>query len=139
MTLERTFAIIKPDAVEKNNTGKIVAHIEKAGFRVVSIKKLHMTRAVAEGFYAEHRARGFFGELVDFMSRSPCFILCLEAEGAIAKWRDTMGATNPEKAAEGTIRKIFGGSVGENATHGSDSPESAARELAYFFAGMELI
>jgi nucleoside-diphosphate kinase len=139
MTLERTFAIIKPDAVEKNNTGKIVAHIEKAGFRIVSIKKLHMTRAVAEGFYAEHRARGFFGELVDFMSRSPCFILCLEAEGAIAKWRDTMGATNPEKAAEGTIRKIFGGSVGENATHGSDSPESAARELAYFFAGMELI
>jgi nucleoside-diphosphate kinase len=139
MSLERTFAIIKPDAVEKNNTGKIVAHIEKAGFRIVSIKKLHMTRAVAEGFYAEHKERGFFGELVDFMSRSPCFILCLEAEGAIAKWRDTMGATNPEKAAEGTIRKIFGGSVGENATHGSDSPASAARELAYFFAGMELI
>lgn len=139
MSLERTFAIIKPDAVEKNNTGKIVAHIEKAGFRIVSIKKLHMTRAVAEGFYAEHKERGFFGELVDFMSRSPCFILCLEAEGAIAKWRDTMGATNPEKAAEGTIRKLFGGSVGENATHGSDSPASAARELGYFFAGMELI
>jgi nucleoside-diphosphate kinase len=139
MTLERTFAIIKPDAVEKNNTGKIIAHIEKAGFRIVAIKKLHMTRAVAEGFYAEHKGRGFFDELVSFMSRSPCFVMCLEAEGAIAGWRETMGATNPEKAAEGTIRKLFGGSVGENATHGSDSPASAARELAYFFAGMELL
>ncbi|MBL8682875.1 MAG: nucleoside-diphosphate kinase [Myxococcales bacterium] len=139
MSLERTFAIIKPDAVEKNNTGKIIAHIEKAGFRIVAIKKLHMTRAVAEGFYAEHKGRGFFDELVSFMSRSPCFILCLESENAIAKWRETMGATNPEKAAEGTIRKLFGGSVGENATHGSDAPASAARELAYFFAGMELL
>ena len=139
MTLERTFAIIKPDAVEKNNTGKIIAHIEKAGFRIVAIKKLAMTRAVAEGFYAEHKGKGFFDELTGFMSRSPCVVLCLEAENAIAKWRDTMGETNPEKAAEGTIRKLFGGSVGENATHGSDSPASAARELAYFFAGMELI
>ena len=139
MTLERTFAIIKPDAVEKNNTGKILAHIEKAGFRIVCVKKLHMTLAVAQGFYAEHSARGFFGELTSFMSRSPCFVLCLESEDAIKKWRDTMGATNPEKADEGTIRKLFGGSVGENATHGSDSPASAARELGYFFAGMELI
>jgi nucleoside-diphosphate kinase len=139
MALERTFAIIKPDSVEKNNTGKIIAHIESAGFRIVAIKKLHMTRAIAEGFYAEHAGRGFFDELVTFMSRSPCFVLCLEAEDAIKKWRDTMGATNPAKADEGTIRKIYGGSVGENATHGSDSPASAARELAYFFAGLELL
>jgi nucleoside-diphosphate kinase len=139
MTLEKTFAIIKPDSVEKNNTGKIIAHIEQSGFRIVSIKKLHMTRKIAEGFYAEHKGRGFFDELVSFMGRSPCYVLCLEAEDAVKKWRDTMGATNPATAAEGTIRKLFGASVGENATHGSDSPESAARELAYFFAGLELI
>ncbi|MDP3275983.1 MAG: nucleoside-diphosphate kinase [Deltaproteobacteria bacterium] len=137
--MERTFAIIKPDAVEKNLAGKIVAHIEGAGFRIVSIKKLHMTTAIAGGFYAEHSARGFFGELVAFMSRSPCFVMCLESEDAVKKWRDTMGATNPANAADGTIRKLFGGSVGENATHGSDSAESAARELAYFFAGLELL
>jgi nucleoside-diphosphate kinase len=139
MAIERTFAIIKPDAVEKNNTGKILAHIEKAGFKLVAIKKLHLTRAQAEGFYAEHKGRGFFDELVTFMSRSPVFVMALEAEGAIKKWRDTMGATNPEKADAGTIRKLYGGSVGENATHGSDSETSAARELAYFFAGYELL
>ncbi len=139
MPTERTFAIIKPDAVEKNHTGKILAHIEKAGFRIVAIKRLHLTRAHAEGFYAEHSARGFFGELVTFMSRGPVFVLALEAEGAIKKWRDTMGATNPEKADAGTIRKLYGGSVGENATHGSDSETSAARELSYFFAGYELL
>ncbi len=139
MALEKTFAIIKPDSVEKNNTGKIIAHIETAGFRIVCVKKMHMTRAIAEGFYAEHKGRGFFDELVTFMSRSPCYLLCLEAEGAVKKWRDTMGATNPEKADAGTIRKLFGGSVGENATHGSDSQESAARELGYFFAGLELL
>ena len=139
MALERTFAIIKPDAVEKGFQGKILAHIEKAGFRVVGIKRLHLSRAQAEGFYAEHKGRGFFDELVTFMSRSPVFVVALEAENAIAGWRETMGATNPEKAAEGTIRKLYGGSVGENATHGSDSPGSAARELGYFFAGYELL
>lgn len=139
MPIERTFAIIKPDAVEKNHTGKILAHIERAGFRIVAVKRLHLTRVQAEGFYAEHSARGFFGELVSFMSRGPVFVLALEAEGAIKKWRDTMGATNPDKADAGTIRKLYGGSVGENATHGSDSTTSAARELAYFFAGYELL
>ncbi len=139
MALERTFAIIKPDAVEKNNQGKILAHIDNAGFRIVALKRIHLSKAQAEGFYAEHRARGFFGELTEFMARGPVIVLCLEAEDAIKKWRDTMGATNPANAAEGTIRKIYGGSVGENATHGSDSEASAARELAYFFAGLELI
>ena len=139
MAIERTFAIIKPDAVEKNHTGKILAHIDAAGFRIVAIKKLHLTRTQAEGFYAEHKARGFFDELVTFMSRSPVYALALEAEGGVKKWRDTMGATNPEKADAGTIRKLFGGSVGENATHGSDSEASAARELGYFFAGLELL
>ncbi len=139
MAIERTFAIIKPDAVEKNHTGKILAHIEKAGFRIVAVKRLHLTRAQAEGFYAEHKGRGFFDELVTFMSRSPVFVLALEAEGAIKKWRDTMGATNPDKADAGTIRKLYGANVGENATHGSDSETSAARELGYFFAGYELL
>ncbi len=139
MSIERTFAIIKPDAVEKGSAGKILAHIEKAGFRIVSAKRLHLSRAQAEGFYAEHSARGFFGELVAFMSRSPVFVLALESENAIAKWRDTMGATDPAKAADGSIRKLYGSNVGENATHGSDSPASAARELGYFFAGYEVI
>jgi nucleoside-diphosphate kinase len=139
MATERTFAIIKPDAVEKNHVGKILSHIEQAGFTVRAIKRLHLSRAQAEGFYAEHRARGFFGELTQFMSRGPVFVMALEGEGAVAKWRETMGATDPAKAAPGTIRKLFGGSVGENATHGSDSAESAARELGYFFAGYELL
>ena len=139
MASERTLSIIKPDAVEKNHTGKILAHIEQAGFKVVAIKKLHLTRAQAEGFYAEHKGRGFFDELVTFMSRNPVFVVALEAEGAIKKWRDTMGATNPEKADAGTIRKLYGANVGENATHGSDSETSAARELGYFFAGYELL
>lgn len=139
MAIERTFAIIKPDAVEKNHTGAILAHIEKAGFVIKGMKRIHLSRAVAEGFYAEHSARGFFGELCTFMSRGPVVVLALEAEGAILKWRETMGATDPAAAAEGTIRKLFGASKGENATHGSDSPTSAARELAYFFAGSELL
>lgn len=139
MATERTFAIIKPDAVEKGMQGKILAHIDNAGFRIVGIKKLHLTQKQAEGFYAEHKGKGFFDELVRFMSRSPVIVLALEAEGAIKKWRDTMGATNPEKADAGTIRKLYGASVGENATHGSDSDASAARELGYFFAGYELI
>lgn len=139
MAIERTFAIIKPDAVEKNHTGAILAHIEKAGFVIKGMKRIHLSRAVAEGFYAEHSARGFFGELCTFMSRGPVVVLALEAEGAILKWRETMGATDPGAAAEGTIRKRYGASKGENATHGSDSPTSAARELAYFFAGSELL
>ncbi len=139
MAIERTFAIIKPDAVEKNHTGAILAHIEKAGFVIKGMKRIHLSRAVAEGFYAEHSARGFFGELCTFMSRGPVVVLALEAEGAILKWRETMGATDPGAAAEGTIRKLYGASKGENATHGSDSPTSAARELAYFFAGSELL
>ena len=139
MAIERTFAIIKPDAVEKNHTGAILAHIEKSGFVIKGMKRVQLTRAVAEGFYAEHSARGFFGELCTFMSRGPVVLLALEAEGAILKWRETMGATDPAAAAEGTIRKLYGASKGENATHGSDSPASAARELAYFFAGSELL
>ncbi|MBL8604417.1 MAG: nucleoside-diphosphate kinase [Myxococcales bacterium] len=139
MAIETTFAIIKPDAVEKNLAGAILAHIEKAGFKVRGAKRIHLTRAQAEGFYAEHKERGFFGELCAFMSRGPVFVLALEAEGAITKWRETMGATDPAAAAEGTIRKLFGASKGENATHGSDSPGAAARELAYFFASYELL
>jgi len=139
MALERTFAIIKPDAVERGLAGKILAHIDGAGFRVFAVKRLHLSRQQAEGFYAEHKGRGFFDELTTFMSRGPIFVLALEAEGAIKKWRDTMGATNPEKADAGTIRKLYGTNVGENATHGSDSETSAARELGYFFAGYELL
>lgn len=139
MATETTFAIIKPDAVEKGHAGAILAHIEKAGFKVRGLKRLHLTKAQAEGFYAEHRERGFFGELTTFMSRGPVVVLALEADGAILKWRETMGATDPAAAAEGTIRKLFGASKGENATHGSDAPASAARELAYFFAAYELL
>ena len=139
MAIERTFAIIKPDAVEKNLAGAILAHIEKSGFTLKGLRRVHLTRAQAEGFYAEHSARGFFGELVTFMSRGPVFVLALQAEGAILKWRETMGATDPAAAAEGTIRKLYGASKGENATHGSDSPGAAARELAYFFASYELL
>lgn len=139
MAIETTFAIIKPDSLERGNAGAILAHIEKAGFKVRGLKRLHLTKAQAEGFYAEHSARGFFGELTTFMSRGPVIVLALEAEGAIAKWRATMGATDPAEAADGTIRKLYGASKGENATHGSDSPASAAREVAFFFAGYELL
>lgn len=139
MSLEHTLAIIKPDAVEKNLAGAILAHIEKAGFRVRGLKRVHLTKAQAEAFYAEHNGRGFFGELTTFMSRGPVFVIALEAEGAILRWRETMGATDPAQAAEGTIRKLYGASKGENATHGSDSPTSAAREVAFFFAAYELV
>lgn len=139
MAIERTFAIIKPDAVEKNLAGAILAHIEKSGFTVKGLRRVHLTRAQAEGFYAEHKGRGFFDELCTFMSRGPVYVLALEGEGAIARWREVMGATDPAQAAGGTIRKLFGSSKGENATHGSDSPASAARELAYFFAASELL
>ena len=136
--MERTFAIIKPDAVKKGHAGRILARIEEAGFRVCAMRMLHMSKKEAEGFYDVHRARPFFGGLTDFMSSGPCIVMCLEAGDAIRKWRDLMGATDPAKAAAGTLRKEFGASIDNNATHGSDAPETAAFELGYFFRGMEL-
>ncbi|MCF6178487.1 MAG: nucleoside-diphosphate kinase [Geopsychrobacter sp.] len=139
MAVEKTFAIVKPDAFAAGYAGKILARIYAEGFKIVGLKKLYMSKVEAEGFYAVHAERPFFGELTDFMSSGPCVVLALEAEGAIAKWRDLMGATNPADAAEGTMRKEFGASIGENATHGSDAPETAAFELGYFFNGLELL
>jgi nucleoside-diphosphate kinase len=136
--MQRTFAIIKPDAVRKQVTGRILARIEAAGFSVRAMRMIHMSKAEAEGFYAVHRERPFFGGLTDFMSSGPCIVMCLEAPDAIKQWRDLMGATNPANAAEGTLRKEFGASIDNNATHGSDAPETAAFELGYFFRGMEL-
>lgn len=137
--MQKTFSIIKPDAVEGGHTGAILALMEAAGFRPVAMRLTHLTRAQAEGFYAEHRERPFFAELCDFMTRSPVVILALAADNAVPKLRDLMGATDPAKAEEGTLRKRFGSNVGENAVHGSDSETSAARELAYFFASSELL
>ena len=137
--MERTFAIIKPDAFKAGHAGKILARIYAEGFKVVGLKKLYLSKIEAEGFYAVHKARPFFGELTDFMSSGPCIVMVLEAAGAIKKWRDLMGATNPAQAAEGTLRREFGSSVGENATHGSDAPETAAFEISYFFSGLELL
>ena len=136
--MERTFAIIKPDAVQKKVAGQILARIEAAGFAVRALRMIHMSKRDAEGFYYVHKARPFFGGLTDFMSSGPCIVMCLEAEGAIKKWRDLMGATDPAKAEAGTLRKDFGASIDNNATHGSDAPETAAFELGYFFRGMEL-
>lgn len=136
--MERTFAIIKPDAVAAKNSGKILARIEAEGFTVVAMKKMLMSKQIAEGFYAVHAARPFFKDLTDFMSSGPCIVMCLEKEGAIKAWRDLMGATNPKDAAEGTLRKEFGVSIDNNATHGSDAPETAAFELGYFFTGIEM-
>ncbi|MBZ2185691.1 MAG: nucleoside-diphosphate kinase [Bryobacter sp.] len=136
--MEKTFAIIKPDAVAKNQIGDILAVTEGAGFKIRAMQMTHMTRKQAEGFYAVHKERPFFGELVEFMTEGPCVLLCLEREDAVVKWRETMGATNPANAAEGTIRKRFAESVGRNCVHGSDSAENAAIELAYFFAGNTL-
>ena len=139
MALERTFAIIKPDAVGKGQQGEILARIHNAGFKIVAVKTMRLTKEEAGGFYAVHKERPFFGELTDFMSSGKIVALVLEAEGAIAKWRDTMGATDPKKAAPGTIRHDLGTSIGNNCSHGSDAPETAAFEIGYFFAGMELI
>ena len=136
--MERTFAIIKPDAVERHVAGQILARIEAAGFTVRGMRLHHLTKHEAEGFYAVHRERPFFGALTDFMSSGPCILLCLEAPDAIKKWRTLMGATDPAKADAGTLRKDFGLSIERNATHGSDAPETAAFELGYFFRGMEL-
>ena len=137
MTTERTFAIIKPDAVKAHNTGRILTRIEDAGFTVRAMRLHHLTRKEAEGFYAVHRERPFFGSLTTFMSSGPCVLLALEAPDAIRKWRTLMGATDPTKADAGTLRKDFGASIENNATHGSDAPETAAFELGYFFRGME--
>jgi len=137
--MERTFAIIKPDAFGAGHAGKILARIYAEGFRVVGIKKLFLSKVEAEGFYAVHRERPFFGELTDFMSSGPCLVMVLEAENAIKKWRELMGATNPADAEPGTLRREFGSSVGENATHGSDASETAAFEIGYFFSGLELL
>ena len=139
MALERTFAIIKPDAVGRGLQGEILSRIHKAGFRIVAIRSMRLTKDEAGGFYAVHRERPFFGELTDFMSSGKIIAMVLEAENAIAKWRDTMGVTDPKKAAPGTIRHDLGTSIGNNVTHGSDAPETAAFEIGYFFAGHELI
>jgi nucleoside-diphosphate kinase len=139
VALERTFAIIKPDAVTRGQQTEILARIQKAGFQIIAIKSMRLTKEEAGGFYAVHKARPFFGELTDFMSSGKIFALVLEAEGAILKWRDTMGATDPQKAAPGTIRHDLGTSIGNNCTHGSDAPDTAAFEISYFFSGLELI
>jgi nucleoside-diphosphate kinase len=139
MAVERTLSIVKPDATGRKLTGEILARIEKAGFRIVAIKSLRLTRVEAEGFYAVHRTKGFFGELTEFMSSGPIVVAVLETESAISRWRETMGATDPAKAAPGTIRREFGTSIQFNCTHGSDAPDTAAFEIAYFFAGYELL
>jgi len=138
MSLERTLCIIKPDAVEKKKAGAILALLEERGFNLVAIKKLHLSRSVAEGFYAVHKARPFFAELVSFMIRNPVVIAVLERDNAVAEYRNVMGATDPAKADAGTIRKLYGGNVGENAVHGSDSIDNAKNEIAYFFAASKV-
>jgi nucleoside-diphosphate kinase len=137
--MERTFAIIKPDAVADRKAGQILARVEGAGFTVRAMRLQHLTKKEAEGFYAVHRERPFFGGLTEFMTSGPCILLALEAPDAIKAWRTTMGATDPAKAEAGTLRKDFGTSIERNATHGSDAPETAAFELGYFFRGFELI
>ena len=139
MAVERTFSIIKPDATKRNLTGAINAIIEGAGLRVVAQKRLRITREQAETFYGVHRERPFFGELVEFMTSGPVVVQVLEGEGAIAKYRDVMGATDPAKAAAGTIRKVHALSIGENSVHGSDAPDTAAKEIAQFFSGNEIV
>jgi nucleoside-diphosphate kinase len=139
LAIERTLAIIKPDAVGRGLAAEILGRIHKAGFAIVAIKSLRLTRVQADGFYAVHRSKGFFAELTAFMSSGKIIVLVLEAEGAIARWRDTMGATDPAKAAPGTIRRDLGASIQNNCTHGSDAQETAAFEIGYFFAGHELL
>jgi len=136
---ERTFAIIKPDAVERRVAGKIIQRIEDEGFQIRAMKRVHLSKAQAEGFYAVHRERPFFSSLTSFMASGPAILLVLEAPVAIKKWRTLMGATDPAKADPGTLRKEFAQSIERNATHGSDAPETAAYEIGYFFSGIELI
>ena len=138
MATERTLAIIKPDAVGRGLAGDILSRIHRAGFQIVAVKSLRLTQAEAGEFYGVHRAKGFFGELTAFMSAGKAVVIVLEGENAIAKWRDTMGATDPAKAAPGTIRKELGESIQYNCTHGSDAAETAAAEISYFFSGAEL-
>jgi nucleoside-diphosphate kinase len=139
LAMERTLAIVKPDAVGRNLTGEILSRIQAAKFQIVAIKSIRLTKIEAEGFYAVHRARPFFKDLTEFMSSGKAVVMVLEAENAIAKWRDTMGATDPAKAAPGTIRRELGTSIQCNCTHGSDAPETAAFEMSYFFAGADLV
>jgi nucleoside-diphosphate kinase len=139
MAIERTFSIIKPDATARNRTGAINAIIEQAGLRIVAQKRLRITRDQAETFYGVHRARPFFGELVDFMTSGPVVVQVLEGDNAIAKYRDVMGATDPAKAADGTIRKLHAKSIGENSVHGSDAADTAKQEISQFFAGNEIV
>jgi nucleoside-diphosphate kinase len=139
MAKERTFSILKPDVTRRNLTGAVNAAIEKAGLRIVAQKRLQMTRAQAETFYGVHKERPFFGELVEMMTSAPVVVQVLEGDNAIARYREAMGATNPEKAAPGTIRKEFALSMGENSAHGSDAPETAAIEIAQFFSGNEIV
>lgn len=136
--LERTLSIIKPDGVEKKIIGEIISRFEKNGLNVVAMKRIKLSKSDAEGFYAVHKERPFFGSLTDFMSRGPIVVIVLEGEGAIAKNREIMGATNPEEAAEGTIRKDFATNIEENTVHGSDAPETAAFEIGYFFNALEI-
>jgi nucleoside-diphosphate kinase len=137
--MQRTLAIIKPDAVERKLTGTIVQRIEDAGFSIRAMRRVHLSRYEAEGFYAVHRERSFFGSLTSFMSSGPAVVMVLEAPDGIKKWRTLMGATDPAKADPGTLRKEFAESIERNATHGSDAPETAAYEIGYFFAGVELV
>ena len=137
--MERTFAIIKPDAVARKAAGPILDRIEKEGFKILGMRLVHMSRSDAEGFYAVHKERPFFNDLVTFMSSGPAVVLALETKGAIAKWREVIGATNPEQAADGTIRKQFATDIEKNAVHGSDAPETAAVEIAYWFRDVELV
>lgn len=139
MALERTFSIIKPDATRRNITGKVVNKLEEGGLRVVASKRIHMTRAQAEGFYAVHKERPFFGELVDFMISGPVVVQVLEGENAVARNREIMGATNPAEADAGTIRAEFAESIGENTVHGSDGPDTAKEEIAFFFSDDEIV
>jgi len=135
---ERTLAIIKPDAVERRLAGKIISRIEESGFQIRAMRRLHLSKREAEGFYAVHRARPFFASLTEFMSSGPAIVMVLEAPDAIKKWRTLMGATDPAKADPGTLRKEFAESIERNATHGSDAPETAAYEISYFFPGVDL-
>ncbi len=139
MATERTLSILKPDATKRNLTGKINAKFEEAGLRIVAQKRIHLALAEAQAFYAVHKDRPFFGELTEFMASGPVVVQVLEGEGAVQKNRDVMGATNPANAADGTIRKEFALSMGENSVHGSDAPETAAEEIAFFFAGVEIV
>ena len=139
MAVERTFSILKPDATKRNLTGAVNAIIEKAGLRIIAQKRVRITREQAETFYGVHRERPFFGELVEFMTSGPVVVQVLQGEGAIAKYRDAMGATDPSKAADGTIRKLYAKSIGENSVHGSDAPDTAEREIAQFFSENEVV